>query len=73
MNTTEQKETSFWENIPTSTGESLSEVAEKQPVLLVFLRHFGCSFCREAISDLSKLKKRLEQKKRSDRFGAPFQ
>lgn len=62
MNTPEQKETSFWAEIPTSTGESLSEVANKQPVLLVFLRHFGCSFCREAISDISKLKKRLEQK-----------
>ncbi len=25
-----------------------------QPVLLVFLRHFGCTFCREALSDLAK-------------------
>lgn len=29
-------------------------------MLLVFLRHFGCSFCREAISDISKRRKRLE-------------
>jgi peroxiredoxin len=50
----------FWADITTSTGQTLADLAEKTPVLLVFLRHFGCSFCREAISDISKRKKRLE-------------
>lgn len=53
--------TVFWAEIPTSSGQTLLEIANQQPVLLVFLRHFGCSFCREAISDISKRKKRLEE------------
>ena len=54
--------TPFWADIPISSGETLGALAERQPVLLVFLRHFGCSFCREAISDISKRKKRFEKK-----------
>ena len=37
----------------TNTGLSLAELSEVQPVLLVFLRHSGCLFCREALADLS--------------------
>jgi thiol-disulfide isomerase/thioredoxin len=37
------------------SGASLLELAEASPVLLVFLRHFGCSFCRKAISDVAEL------------------
>lgn len=51
----------LWENIVTTSGEKLSDLADKTPVLLIFLRHFGCSFCREAISDIAKRKKRLEK------------
>lgn len=36
----------------TSTGPSVRELADARPVLLVFLRHFGCTFCREALADL---------------------
>ena len=46
--------------ITANGGEDLYSIAEKQPVLLVFLRFFGCSFCREAISDISKRKSQLE-------------
>lgn len=42
-------------------GESLLTMSEAKPVLLVFLRFFGCSFCREAISDISKRRKTLEK------------
>ena len=35
-------------------GESVLEISHRQPVLLVFLRHFGCTFCREALKDLSE-------------------
>ncbi len=31
---------------------SLLEISNKVPTLLVFLRPFGCCFCREALSDL---------------------
>jgi len=41
------------------SGVSLAELVEQSPVLLVFLRHFGCSFCRKAISDVAELKGEL--------------
>lgn len=36
----------------TSTGASLAELSMQRPVLTVFLRHSGCTFCREAMADL---------------------
>jgi len=55
------QEVSFWEEMVTqNSGESLTQITAQQPVLLVFLRHFGCSFCREAIADIAKRRKRLE-------------
>jgi thiol-disulfide isomerase/thioredoxin len=42
-------------SIRTESGVSLLALAEESPVLLVFLRHFGCSFCRKAISDVAEL------------------
>ena len=51
----------FWERMTTvNSGESLAQMCEKQPVMLVFLRFFGCSFCREAISDISQRRQKLE-------------
>lgn len=41
-------------------GESLDSLSKDQPVLLVFLRHFGCTFCREALADLRVQRSRLE-------------
>jgi thiol-disulfide isomerase/thioredoxin len=43
-------------SIRTESGETLQALAEESPVLLVFLRHFGCSFCRQAISDVADLR-----------------
>ena len=34
-------------------GSSLAELSQKHPLLLVCLRHSGCTFCREALADLS--------------------
>jgi len=51
----------IWQEMLTvNRGESLATLAEKQPVLLIFLRFFGCSFCREAIGDIAKQRKKLE-------------
>jgi hypothetical protein len=47
-------------SIRTESGSSLLELAEASPVLLVFLRHFGCSFYRKAISDVAELRGELE-------------
>lgn len=38
----------------TQHGESLASIAASSSTLLVFLRHAGCTFCREALADLSK-------------------
>ncbi|MEO8660292.1 MAG: peroxiredoxin-like family protein [Bryobacteraceae bacterium] len=39
---------------------SLDELSRLSPVLLVFLRHAGCTFCREAMSDLSRQRRAIE-------------
>jgi len=49
-------------SIRTESGANLLSLAEQSPVLLVFLRHFGCSFCRKAISDVSELRGELEKR-----------
>lgn len=43
----------------TNQGDFVRVISNEQPVLLVFLRHFGCTFCREALSDLSERKDRI--------------
>lgn len=37
----------------TQSGESLVKLSEASPLLLVFLRHAGCTFCREALGDIA--------------------
>ena len=49
-------------SIRTESGKSLLELVEASPVLLVFLRHFGCSFCRQAISDVADLRGELDKR-----------
>ncbi len=39
-------------SIRTQRGETLLDLSNKQPRLVVFLRHSGCTFCREALADL---------------------
>ena len=36
------------------------DVLQENKVLLIFLRHFGCTFCRETMTELSKVKRELE-------------
>lgn len=47
-----------------SSGESLTEAAREQTLALVFLRHFGCTFTRQILRELEKLKAE------ADRHGA---
>jgi hypothetical protein len=49
-------------SIHTESGTSLLALSEASPVLLLFLRHFGCSFCRQAISDVADLKGELDSR-----------
>ncbi len=46
----------------TESGRTLLELAESSPVLLIFLRHFGCSFCRETLDVVSQIRTKLEAK-----------
>ena len=41
-------------------GATLDEMSKDQPVLTVFLRHTGCTFCREAIDDIARHRGRIE-------------
>ena len=45
----------------TSNGSSLAALSNERPVLLVFLRHSGCSFCREALADLAASRHSIEK------------
>jgi peroxiredoxin len=49
-------------SIHTESGANLLGLTEASPVLLIFLRHFGCSFCRQAISDVAELKGELDKR-----------
>src|ERR1700678_887751 len=49
-------------SIHTESGKSLLGLAEASPVLLVFLRLFVCSFCRQAISDIAELRGEFDRR-----------
>ena len=38
----------------------LAELSHQQPLLIVFMRHQGCTFCRQAIADLAAQREALE-------------
>lgn len=48
----------------TSTGQSVLEMSEVGPVMLVFLRHTGCPFCREALDDVKRGRAEIERRTR---------
>ncbi len=45
-----------------SENLSLIKLSHQQPLMLIFLRHLGCVFCREALEDISKARHELEQR-----------
>jgi hypothetical protein len=55
-----KKEGSNMVDAITDQGESVLALSRKKPVLLVFLRQFGCPFCREAMTDLSEQRRTIE-------------
>jgi peroxiredoxin len=44
----------------TSKNRTIIEASRDQPVMLVFLRHFGCTFCRESLFMISEQIKDIE-------------
>jgi peroxiredoxin len=46
--------------VRTQYSRSLAQLSEQAPVLAVFLRHAGCTFCREALSDIARARHSIE-------------
>lgn len=45
----------------TQTGRTLGELSAVRPQLVVFLRHSGCTFCRQALADLARERAVIER------------
>jgi peroxiredoxin len=43
----------------TPSGQSLWDLSFQHPVLIVFVRHLGCTFCREAMADVRRYSQQL--------------
>ncbi len=52
----------YWSTPILNSEETLGGLSVKSKCLVVFLRHAGCTFCREAIGDLAKIKSELDSK-----------
>lgn len=62
MNTTGQKDLRVvLETVRTQHGESLQDIAQSATVLLVFLRHMGCTFCKEAVCEIGKNRDEIQR------------
>ncbi|WP_147869372.1 peroxiredoxin-like family protein [Stieleria maiorica] len=48
------------EQFRSQQGATIAELSRNQSVLVVFLRHSGCTFCREALQDLREQRERIE-------------
>jgi hypothetical protein len=46
----------------TESGRNLLDLLDGSPILLIFLRHFGCSFCRETLDDVSRIRGEIQAK-----------
>jgi len=42
------------------TGSSLAELSHLKPQIVAFLRHAGCTFCRQALDDLAQHRREIE-------------
>lgn len=42
-------------------GRTLEELSKSNPVLVLFVRHAGCVFCREALADLAKQREQCQR------------
>ena len=45
----------------TAQGQTIGQLSSKKDVLLIFLRHAGCTFCRETLDELRKSRQTWEQ------------
>lgn len=47
--------------VETSKGWKLEELSHRNPLVIVFLRHFGCPFSRETLVDIAKTRSELQE------------
>lgn len=47
---------------PSTRGKTLAELSNEAPVLVVFLRHGGCPFCRQVLAQLQSLSAELTRR-----------
>lgn len=52
----------LFRSISAESGANLLELTQASPLLLIFLRHFGCSFCRQTISDIADLRGEFDRR-----------
>ena len=49
------------EEMVTNEAASVYSLTGNSPVMLVFLRHFGCVFCKESLYDIARRRKDIER------------
>lgn len=49
-------------SVESHRGATLSALSWQNPTLVVFLRHTGCTFCRETLADLQAQRQKLESR-----------
>jgi peroxiredoxin len=60
MSPTNLIDTEILSAMRTNTQQNLLALSDQQPVMLVFLRHFGCNFCREGLAHIARNRKEIE-------------
>lgn len=62
VSTIQDQPAAILKSMVTVKGENVHSIARGQPVLIVFLRHFGCVFCQEAMRDIAEQRTKIESK-----------
>lgn len=57
-----KKSQDLMKSIKTSQYQTLFDLSKNNKVLLVFVRHFGCTFCRETVSEIAKIDESIKTK-----------
>ncbi len=52
----------FLELYTTNKGNNLAELSYENTVLLIFLRHFGCTFCKNTLDKINQIKSEVHKK-----------
>jgi peroxiredoxin len=60
MSRSDQIDAALLSSYKSQFGETLGSRVSQSATFLVFLRHFGCTFCREAVSEISEKREAIE-------------